>query len=58
MKIKNLKTMYKSELIGLIMLTREEKEEIENAFLAAIQNEKLQLLTDELKRRANKQRGC
>tara|TARA_R110000751_G_scaffold273856_1_gene374646 strand:- start:263 stop:439 length:177 start_codon:yes stop_codon:yes gene_type:complete len=58
MKIKNLKTMHKSELAGLIMLTREEKEEIENAFLAAIQNEKLQLLTDELKRRANKQRGC
>ena len=57
MKIKNLKTMHKSELAGLIMLTREEKEEIKNAFLAAIQNEKLQQLTDELKRRAKKQRN-
>ena len=58
MKIKNLKTMYKSELIGLIMLTREEMEETKSDFLAVIQNEKLQQLTDELKRRANKQRGC
>lgn len=57
MKIKNLKTMHKSELAGLIMQAKEEMDSTENVYLVNCLIDKLDILTGELNRRANKQRN-
>lgn len=57
MKIQNLKTMHKSELAGLIMQAKEEMDSTENVYLVNCLIDKLDILTGELNRRANKQRN-
>jgi len=53
MKISNLKTMHKSELVGIIMLTRESLSKAQSAVMVEMYQERLHKLTEELERRAN-----